>query len=231
MANRVTLPKFLSDPAKMSKYVSEAYGSALLGSTAKDLKEAGFDVKQINSKSMEVTIRHMAKKGIFDMKPFFKRSPKAMRKKDGTGWYMVVPIKLQRRGMRNNFDGGDRTYMAMKERFDKLEMGSFERKTIPIDEILNGVSGGGSLTQFGQSDISSALNYTPQSDNVTGINSKSGKRTSYFAFRTVSSKSKPQSWVMGRRNNDRVNSTNISKALDDGIRVLMNKRMKQMRLS
>lgn len=230
MSAKLILPKILQDPKASAKYIGEAYGSALLGSTSSSLKKAGFNVRQINSNRMEVTIRQMAKKGIYDMKPFFKESPKAKRKKDGTGWYLVVPIRLQRRKMRGVFDSSDRTYNAMKERFDEIDLEPLESKTLNISELLNGVSSGRGLQDLGKSDISSSLDYSPKSGNVTASKSKSGARTTYTAYRTVSSKSMPQSWVMGRRNNDQVNSDNISKALNDGIRTLMNKRMKQMGL-
>lgn len=209
------MPTFLKDPSKASKYVEQAYRGALMQTAQEAVQSQGGVIKTVNSDRMTATIKQLARAGVIDLKPFFKNSPKAKKKKDG-GWYMVIPIAMKRREMQKQF-GSHGEYNAMKSTFSSLAPGA--TATINVQEVLNGI----------QSKQASSLSLIKapqaQSGNITATKSKSGKRTSYVAFRTVSDRSAPNSWVINKQN---VTKDNTSKTFQANIERLMNQRMKQL---
>ena len=63
----------------------------------------------------------------------------------------------------------------------------------------------------------------PMTHNMTKV--KRGKQSSYFIFRTVSSKSPASSWILNR---DKVNGNNFSKTTLKNVKQLMNWKMKNL---
>lgn len=214
-ASITKMPNFLKNPKQASKYMEQAYQGVLMETAKSAVTAQGGIIKSANSGRMDATIKQLARNGVIDLKPFFKASPKAKRKKDG-GWYLVVPIAMQRRKMQSEFGSG-KAYQAMKSTFSDLAPGVTQ--TINVGEVLNGIR---AQQATSQSLISSAQ---ATSGNVTATKSQSGKRTSYVAFRAVSDRSAPNSWVTGKSN---VSTDNTSKTFEANIKRLMNQRIRQL---
>lgn len=124
--------------------------------------------------------------GPIDMKPFYRRSSKANRTEKG-GWYLTIPIRLYTPS-KNADNQRKANRMTQKLYKDLLSQGAnrelvsdylYEKRQVsPIPE----------------------LNYTPVSDNVTRLKNPRGRGSIYVAFRTVSDKSPPNSWIINREN-------------------------------
>lgn len=157
-------------------------------------------------KYLKLTQTRLDNLEVIDLKPFFQRSSKAKKKKDG-GWYMVVPIKL---GARKTKKKNRKLYEELRA----VDLGGDESKTIISDYLYD---------KRRQSDAT-MLNYTPRSSNVTKI--RTGKnRHDYVAFRTVSDKSPMSSWIINR---DKVNSDDTSKTFVRNVNRLMKWKMRNM---
>lgn len=153
-------------------------------------------------KYLKVTEKRLDDMGVIDLKPHFARSPHRTRKKDGSGWYMTIPIKRQARGMSR------RMYDQLRE----VDLGEAESKTVVSDYLYD---------RRKQSD-SSMLNYEPKSNTIT--KEKTGKnRHQYVAYRTVSDTSPPNSWIINR---SKVNKEDTSKTFVKNVDRLMKWKMK-----
>lgn len=123
-----------------------------------------------------------------DMKEYFARSPKAKPTKTG-GWYLIVPIGVKARDARANTP---RSLWNQISHMDFGETGS-----------LSDEAGNNYLVKLGasQSGVMSPLQYQWKSANLTRLApaNGSGSRGHYVAFRTVSDKSDPNSWLVGRQ--------------------------------
>lgn len=207
----VIRPSLFQSPQKTKKMM-ENLGAALtngmLDGTMESIIQAqpqDVSVKRM-PKYLQLTQKRMDDLEVIDLKPFFKRSSKTKKKKDG-GWYLTVPIKL----------GGRKTKAKNRKLYEELravDLGGAESKTIVSDYLYD---------RRRQSDAS-MLNYTPRSNNVTKI--RTGKnRHDYVAFRTVSDKSPMSSWILHR---DKVNSSDTSKTFIRNVNRLMKWKMKNM---
>lgn len=205
---KVNLPDSLKNAAKTSYYVKQAFLAKSINDNAKVLSKAGANIK-VNSNRMEVTIGRLTKLGVVDMKPFFMRSSKVKRKKNG-GWYLVIPISMSSRGIIKN--SGRAVYNRIVKSFSDISPNS--SATLSIDGLLK--------RQYPVDTIDSLQPDIP-TNNLTATKKPNGRNT-YVAFRTVSDKSSPTSWVLNRNN---VNKDNTSANLEHEIGVLIRKRIKQ----
>lgn len=205
---KVNIPESIKNSAKTTYYLKQAFLAKEINSTAKTLSKSGANVK-VNSGRMEATIGKLTNRGVIDMKPFFMRSSKVKRKKNG-GWYLVIPIKMSSRNIIKT--SGRAVYDRVVKSFSDLEPGNMS--TLDIKGLLN--------KQTSVNTISSLQPGKP-TENITATKGSSG-RNSYVAFRTVSDKSSPTSWVLGREN---VNNYNTSKSLEHEVGVLIRKRIRQ----
>lgn len=203
----------LTSPSAFNDYAENAFGGTLLAEIARDIaQEEGTEVLSVNSHRMTYAIKRMANRGVIDMKPFFARSSKAQKKKDG-GWFLVVPIHQTTRGMIKTL--GRKTYDNIRDAF-----GNSFTQTVQVEGLFD-------MKNARQNTIS-PLDYRPTSTSV----SKDARRQSngkvvggYTMFRTVSDKSAPSSWVLNKNN---INDDNTSDRLKNDISALINKRIAAM---
>ena len=205
---KVNIPDSLRNASKTSYYIRQAFLAKSINDSAKVMSKAGGSVK-VNSNRMEVTIGRLSKLGVIDMKPFFMRSSKVKRKKNG-GWYLVIPINMSSRGIIQNSGRG--VYDRVVKTFSDLAPTT--SATVNIDGLLK--------RQYPYDTIN-LLQPSAPSGNITATKKPNG-RNSYVAFRTVSDKSSPTSWVLNRNN---VNKDNTSPNFEHEIGVLIRKRIKQ----
>ena len=122
--------------------------------------------------------------GFYDLKTAFARSPKAKTSKDG-GWYLVVPIKNTAKRLRSAY-------------------GSNLWNIISHTEFGTTSGQQANIARFQKILMNSDMNNTPlayqwKSANVTRVQmGNSTTRGQYISFRTVSNKSAPSSWLIGR---------------------------------
>lgn len=119
--------------------------------------------------------------GVIDMKPFFRRSPKANRKEKG-GWYMVIPVRRYASRKRKDSSSGmsNRLYNSIR----KADNGN-----VVSDYLYDNRTSHSAVPE---------LNYTPKSNNITKKNNPRGRGSIYISFRTVSDKSPANSWLLNR---------------------------------
>lgn len=125
-----------------------------------------------------------------DLKQYFKKSPKAKKTKNG-GWYLVVPVG-------GNHKVSDFRNVYGRSLWDK------EIKTLDYGGTFSGDNALPSRLQSkiqGTGEVIPELEYQWKSSSITKIpKGKSGKRSNYITFRTVSNNSNPMSWIIGRQN-------------------------------
>lgn len=148
-----------------------------------------------------------------DMKEFFAKSSKVKYKKDG-GWYLVVPMGVKARDARAN---SPRSLWNQISHMDFGQTGSLSS------------DGTNYLSNLGtsQEGVMSPLKYNWKSANITRVAPASGggTRGHYIAFRTVSDKSDPNSWIVGRQTFSEDND-DLTDDMKESIKeVLMNKVM------
>lgn len=120
-----------------------------------------------------------------DLKPYFARSSKAKHTKDG-GWYMVIPIQRGAPELRSAYGRSLWDTISHTNYGETSSQGDVSR----LQEKL-GVSPSATIPE---------LAYKWKSNNVTRVKwGSSGKRGRYIQFRTVSNKSDPNSWIVGRQ--------------------------------
>ena len=153
--------------------------------------DKSLDVKQLSNTALDVSYQILtnsaANNGVtfIDMKEIFARSPKAKRKKDG-GWYLVVPIQDGTTQLRSAYG------RSVWDQISHTEFGT----TSSFSDIERVQSKLG----YNPSDSIDELQYKWKSANITRFQKcSSGKRASYISFRTVSDKSDPNSWIVGRK--------------------------------
>ncbi len=122
-----------------------------------------------------------------DLKPYFRKSPKAKHTKDG-GWYLVVPIQKKTTQLRSAYS---------RSVWDEISHMGYGQTASNMGN-LNRVQKTLGTSQWG---VNKGLKYQWKSTNITRVPwGASGKRAHYVQFRTVSNKSAPNSWIVGRRN-------------------------------
>lgn len=204
---KVNLPKSIVNPTQTSHYISQAFVAKSMKDNAVALSKSGATVR-ITSNRMEATLGKLTKRGVIDLKPFFMRSSKVKRKKNG-GWYLVIPISMSSRSIIKT--SGRATYDRIVQNFKDLAPGS--QATMNISGLL----------QRNKPDTLPTLLPPKNSNSITATKKPNG-RNSYVMFRTASDKSAPTSWVINRGN---VNKDNTSKTLEHEIGVLIRKRIQQ----
>lgn len=206
MAKKSVRPKLFESQAATKKYMGNV-AEALIQKTL----DAGMDaatqgqpenvkVKR-RPKYVEVTQKRLDNLGVIDLKPFFAASPKR-RDKEGGGWYLIVPIKRSAKSMSRRSYEQVRGFKTTPE----------EKNTVIADYMYDRRRTSGA----------SMLNYEPKSKRMDKI-SQGKKRHSYVAFRTVSSSSPANSWILNR---DKVNEKDTSKTFVDNVNRLMAWKMK-----
>lgn len=151
---------------------------------------------------LQITESKLEKEGVVDLKKAFARSSKKKKSRDG-GWYLIVPIRIKTSRMNN------KTYQDMRS----LKVGS----SGSVSKITDYLEGRRKNTSH------PSMKPKPASGNMTKV--KKGRQSSYFVFRTVSSKSPANSWILNR---DKVNSNNFSKTTLKQVQQLMNWKMKNL---
>lgn len=218
MAKHVTITgplqkMILTSPTEFKDYAENAFGGTLLSEIARGVaEEEGTEVLSINSHRMTYAIKRMANRGVIDMKPFFAHSKKA-QKKEGGGWFLVVPIHQTTRKMISTL--GRKTYDNIRDAF-----GNSFSQTMSIEGLFD--------VKNARQNTISPLDYRPTSTNVSRDARKqsNGKVVGgYTMFRTVSDKSAPSSWVLNKNN---INDDNTSDRLKNDISALINKRLREM---
>lgn len=122
-----------------------------------------------------------------DMKPYFQRSSKAKRKKDG-GWYLTIPIQGKTTQLRSAYS------RSVWDQISHTEYGTTSNGNVDPSVIQNKLG-------TSQDNVNNGLKYAWKSSNITRVPwGKSGKRAHYISFRTVSSSSPASSWLIGRKN-------------------------------
>lgn len=130
----------------------------------------------------------------YDLKTAFARSPKAKTSKSG-GWYLVVPIAHKAKELRSAY-------------------GSNLWNTISHTEFGTTSGQQANIARFQKILMNSDMNNTPlayqwKSTNVTRVQmGNSATRGQYINFRTVSDKSNPNSWLIGRNSMEQAISQN-----------------------
>lgn len=154
-------------------------------------KDSSINVSNIGDNILSLSytlIEDEAKKQgaqFIDLKPYFARSPKAKHTKDG-GWYMVIPIQNGAPELRSAYGRSLWDTISHTNYGETSSQGDVSR----LQEKL-GVSPSATIPE---------LAYKWKSNNVTRVQwGSSGKRGRYIQFRTVSNKSDPNSWIVGRQ--------------------------------
>lgn len=199
-------PTFMQNLQANMKNFEKMSTQELVNTTADFLARSGMYVKK-TPKYVVATESKLRKKGVIDLKPFFAKSSKREIAKDGS-WYVKVPIHIKAREFRTSA-------VYKRALYEAKSLDAGESTTVSIRDFLKGRT---------QNTLSS-LQYTPKSDNLTISKNETGKRTSYTAIRTISSKSPASSWIVGRK---KVNENNTSKTLQKDINNLMKWKAKQL---
>ncbi|BBI90209.1 phage protein [Staphylococcus phage MR003] len=205
MPIKATRPKLFRD--KSYKNVGKRTVDAMRSDILDRLQATALQVDNVSVKRMptylQITEQKLEKKGVIDLKKAFARSSKKKRAKDG-GWYLTVPIRIKTSKMNN------KTYQDLRS----LKIGSSSNSVSTLTDYLEGR----------RNNISHPSLKVPSSNGrITKV--RNGKKSSYFMFRTVSSKSPASSWILNR---DKVNENNFSKTTLKYVRNLMNWKIKNL---
>ncbi|AFO70728.1 hypothetical protein BH792_gp032 [Staphylococcus phage Stau2] len=205
MPIKATRPKLFRD--KSYKNVGKRTVDAMRSDILDRLQATALQVDNVSVKRMptylQITEKKLEKKGVIDLKKAFAHSSKKKKTKDG-GWYLTVPIRIKTSKMNN------KTYQDLR--------------SLKIDSSSNSVSTLTDYLEGRRSNISHpSLNPASKSSRITKV--RNGKKSSYFMFRTVSSKSPASSWILNR---DKVNENNFSKTTLKYVRNLMNWKIKNL---
>ena len=152
---------------------------------------------KIEPKYLTQTAQHANNMGIIDLKPYFSSSPMVKTTAKG-GWYIRIPIRTKVKDMSN------RLYNQARQ----MDMDSTQSMGNLYDNVQS---------------TSNLLSYTPKSNNLTRVSN--GKNSQYFAFRTVSNKSDPMSWIINR---EQAQEDNLSKTMAANLQRLVNYRLNNL---
>jgi len=187
------------DIAKRTDKAKERIAENIRNKHHKALSEAlkhepGVKVKKEDKgkkKSVKVTKDDTADEDRFptdrpvDLKPYFRRSPKARKPATG-GWSLVVPIRRYSTYSKNQ----SRARKLSRKAYDDVrrKAGGETNRTVVADYLYD-------RNQVSPID---ELNYTPRTKNLTVQPNPTGRGNIYTAFRVVSDKSPANSWVINR---------------------------------
>lgn len=137
---------------------------------------------------------HFNNTSFVDLKEAFANSPKAKHTKNG-GWYLIVPIGMQARTLKSNMP------RSLWNQISHTEFGQTSQASDGSTNFLQQAAD--------QPETINPLDAQFQSSNITRVAPKSGSGTRghYIAFRTVSNKSAPNSWILGRNAFNNENTT------------------------
>lgn len=136
----------------------------------------GAETKIVNNRYLDVNFIKRNTDGVIDLKAGFEKGASAHKKKLG-GWYTIVPIRRKVSSLSNS------AYNEVRD----LE--GIPSSTRYIDILYGGHSlSDESLSAFG-------VTTKPTGGNLTRV-ANGEKRGSYYAFRTVSDNSAPNSWLL-----------------------------------
>lgn len=201
-------PRFLQSKAKAHSAIKNM-GQGLVQETLTAGMKAIIKSKpqDIKAKQMpnyiRITQERMDNMGVIDLKPIFEKSGAKKMSKDG-GWYAIVPIRRTKRSMSR------RGY----EQLRAVEMEPGTSRTVIADYLYD----------RRRASDATLLNYEPQSKTVTKTTGENGRST-YVAFRTISSKSPASSWIINR---DKVNTEDTSKTFVKNVNQVMKWKMRNM---
>lgn len=186
MAKRTSRPDLFKNPAKHTKQLELNIEDGFLTAVQNDAQKIDdVEIKRM-PKYLQVTEKRMAKRGIIDMKPYFRNSPKAREKKNG-GWYLIVPIKMK-------------TSKMPKSLYNQLNA------VKPTGTYTNTI-----VDYLDATKKSSIPHFNPPrkpSSTITKVTKPGSSRSTYVKFRTVSDKSPAGSWIINR---GKINRENFSK--------------------
>lgn len=210
------LKQFLDDEVDEHK-IAKRYTDSI----ADDLKNTfGQDTVKVQGTDINIAYRIVSGEGdqlvsFFDLKPYFQASSKAKTSKSG-GWYLKVPIGHLASTFRKAY--GTKQWNVISH----VQFGETAGGTADSSRLQQILSNSGGLN-------STPLAYQWKSSNITRVPAiNGGGRGSYIQFRTVSDKSDPNSWVVGRKQmnqaiNDNTNSEAEARAVASVIDASINR--------
>lgn len=159
------------------KMVNAQKLNALNAGKKQAIKEGADEANIVGNRYLNVSFNKREEAGgVIDLKKSFEHGAGAKHKKNG-GWYTIVPIQYGVSQMSN------RTYDEVRD------LGKVTTSTTYIDILYGGQPlTDDALTSFG-------ITTRVHGGNLTRV-TQGATRGSYFAFRTVSDKSKPDSWLL-----------------------------------
>lgn len=190
---QLSLPLEFRDPKGAFKSMRSNIESTATSGLANTISQLSYVDLTVKPNYIQVRDKQMANKGVIDLKPYFATSSKRRAKKNG-GWYLIIPIRVKTKDMTSS------QYSEVRKAFSNATNESIS--TAAIDGLFTGKSTPTTLN---------ALNYKPKSDNLSRIGSKNNAKSTYIAFRTVSDKSAPSSWIIGRGS---INKDTVSKTFE-----------------
>lgn len=171
--------------------------------------------RKLNKSTVEISFKGLSSMGkrqdikFLDLKPFFRQSSKVKypvgantKAKRKVMWYLIVPIANKAKDIKN----------ASKPRslYEQLVQSDFGTTIDLGSDRLQDRLG------QPQANVIDPLQYSWKSGNVTRVQKgRSKKLGSYISFRTVSDKSSPNSWILGRQAADITNPDFTPEMQDD----------------
>lgn len=201
---------YINSGENLKKYYESYRANIIASQIGGPLSNGGFRVKQTGG-LVEISKESTEPPGrVIDMKKAFARSPKRNIKKNG-GWWMVIPMRrMTSRTKSKDADGmSKRLYDDLRRQ--KLPKG-VKSQTIVSDYLFDNR---GAPSQVPN------LNYEPKSHNITRIrntDTMTQRGSRYVAFRTVSDKSHPASWLINRSTEDPDNLSDNAKEILRAVR-------------
>lgn len=175
-----------------TKYSKDNLAKKYANGLADQLKKT-FGSNAVSEKGTAVNIAYQIINGdgdndinkFYDLKPYFQRSDKAKMTKNG-GWYLRVPV-----GGYHKVEQMRQAYgRKMWDQISHVQFGQTGGQQANIDRFRRILANTGQETSFA---------YQWKSTSVTREQwGQSGKRGRNLTFRTVSDKSDPASWWVGR---------------------------------
>lgn len=182
-------PDLFNNPEGYMETLEENLSSDIINRASLQARQFGLKPKT-SPHYLEVTVTRMNKKGVVDLKPYFQASKYAKKKKGSNGWYMVIPMRQKTAGMSS----------AMYRQASAINIPTSTNSATGVVQLMS--------TKISTSSSISSANYKPVSNNITRI--RQGKKSTYYAFRTVSDKTNPAAWILNR---SKINDDNFSKTM------------------
>lgn len=180
--------KKIRDMEKLKPILESQQLDAVQGALTKSL---GSDKVTRTKTSVSATSESVGSStDVIDLKKSFRQSSKARLKRNG-GWYLIVPIR--RYTSRKKKDSARGMSKKMYEELRQAPNGN-----VVSDYLYS--------NRRPQSQVQE-LNYTTRSQNITKMDNKKGRGSTYVSFRVVSDKSPANSWLLNR---DQVDPDDLS---------------------